>query len=396
MSSDRIAISVRNVSKDFNLPHLKTNSIKDIFTNPLQLLGGIKTNEPQHALKDISFDIKEGEFFGIVGRNGSGKSTLLKIIAEIYQPTKGEVSVAGRLVPFIELGVGFNPELTGRENVYLSCALNGFSTAEVDAMYDDIVEFAELGEFMDQKLKNYSSGMQVRLAFSVATRSNADVLLIDEVLAVGDADFQRKCFNYFKVLKEKKVTVVFVSHDMSSVREFCDRGVLIENNSILYSGSPEELAAEYAKLFSKKNMSDKDGNRWGDRSFYYEAPAATLRKSGNGAIEISAELHVAKSITDPVIGFKVTDASGVHLLGTNSKLENKLIGKIGAGEVRKIAWTIDDVFNTGRYYVEITAVYGGMTQVADWWTNAVSFEVIKENKTPYLVRPQTELEVNVS
>ena len=213
--SDPIAISTKHVSKNFRLPHERASSIKDIFTKPLQALRGNRTVESQCALKDISFDIYEGEFFGVVGRNGSGKSTLLKILAEIYQPTSGEVSVKGRLVPFIELGVGFNPELTGRENVYLSGALNGFSEKEIDAMYDDIVEFAELEAFMDQKLRNYSSGMQVRLAFSVATRSEADVLLIDEVLAVGDADFQRKCFDYFKKLKKDKQTVVFVTHDMN-------------------------------------------------------------------------------------------------------------------------------------------------------------------------------------
>ena len=222
-----IAISVKNVSKNFKLPHQKTSSIKDVFVRPLQALGGSRAVEVQHALNDISFDIKEGEFFGIVGRNGSGKSTMLKILAEIYQPTSGEVSVKGRLVPFIELGVGFNPELTGRENVYLSGALNGVSEKEVDEMYGDIVEFAELENFMDQQLKNYSSGMQVRLAFSVATRAKADILLIDEVLAVGDADFQRKCFEYFKRLKKAKTTVVFVSHDMNAVREYCDRAVLI-------------------------------------------------------------------------------------------------------------------------------------------------------------------------
>ena len=210
---DNIAISVKNVSKNFRLPHEKADSIKSVFVNPFNK--NRKKFEVQHALRDISFDIPKGEFFGIVGRNGSGKSTLLKIIAGIYQPNKGSVTVNGRLVPFIELGVGFNPELTGRENVYLNGALMGFSEKEVDAKYKAIVDFAELERFMDQKLKNYSSSMQVRLAFSVATvLAESDVLLIDEVLAVGDADFQRKCFEYFKKLKKDKKTVIFVSHDM--------------------------------------------------------------------------------------------------------------------------------------------------------------------------------------
>ena len=213
MSND-IAISVKNVSKNFALPHEKADSVKSVFVNPFNK--NRRKFEVQHALSDISFDIPKGEFFGIVGRNGSGKSTLLKIIAGIYVPNSGSVTVNGRLVPFIELGVGFNPELTGRENVYLNGALMGFSEKEVNRKYEAIVDFAEIERFMDQKLKNYSSGMQVRLAFSVATiLADSEVLLIDEVLAVGDADFQRKCFEYFKKLKKDKKTVIFVSHDMS-------------------------------------------------------------------------------------------------------------------------------------------------------------------------------------
>ena len=192
------AISVRSVSKDFLLPHLRQTTIKGHFLN---LFRRRHTVEVQHALRDITLDVQPGEFFGVVGRNGSGKSTLLKIIAGIYTSTRGEVHVDGRLVPFIELGVGFNPELSGRDNVYLNGALLGFSRSEVAAMYDDIVAFAELEGSMDQKLKNYSSGMQVRIAFSVATRARADILLIDEVLAVGDAAFQQKCFDHFRALK---------------------------------------------------------------------------------------------------------------------------------------------------------------------------------------------------
>lgn len=242
-----IAISVEHVSKDFRLPHEMNNSLKSIIVHPFRKRN---TVEKQHALQDINFQVKQGEFFGILGRNGSGKSTLLKILAEIYIPTKGNVEVKGKLVPFIELGVGFNPELTGRENVYLNGALLGFSKKEIDARYKDIVEFAELEDFMDQRLKNYSSGMQVRLAFSVATRADADVLLIDEVLAVGDADFQRKCFNYFRSLKDSGKTVVFVTHDMVSVKEYCDRAILIENSKMVFEGSASETADRYLKLFS--------------------------------------------------------------------------------------------------------------------------------------------------
>jgi ABC-2 type transport system ATP-binding protein len=239
-------IEVRDLSKDFLLPHLRQTTIKG---RALNLFRRSRTIEVQHALRDIDFEIPRGEFFGVVGRNGSGKSTLLKIIAAIYRPTVGNVIVRGKLVPFIEIGVGFNPELTGRENVYLNGALLGFSKREVDGMYDDIVDFAELEDSMDQRLKNYSSGMQVRLAFSVATRARADILLIDEVLAVGDVAFQRKCFDHFRALKESDTTIVFVTHDMDTVREFCDRVILIEDTRIIAQGSADEVAARYDDLF---------------------------------------------------------------------------------------------------------------------------------------------------
>jgi ABC-2 type transport system ATP-binding protein len=215
---DTIAIKVDRVSKDFRLPHQRNLTLKSSFLSMVQPHSK-RTIETQHALKDVSFEIKKGEFFGIVGRNGSGKSTLLKMLAGIYYPNEGSIQVNGKLVPFIELGVGFNGELSGRENVYLNGALIGFSRKEIDDLYDEIVDFAELHEFMDQKLKNYSSGMQVRLAFSIATRAKSDILLVDEVLAVGDADFQRKCFNYFQKIKKAETTVVLVSHDISGISE---------------------------------------------------------------------------------------------------------------------------------------------------------------------------------
>ena len=262
---DDVAIKVDGVYKNFKLPHEKTNSLKSLFMNIGKKRK--KSYEVQHALKDVSFEVKKGEFFGIVGRNGSGKSTLLKIIAEIYRPTKGKVTKSGRLVPFIELGVGFNPELTGRENVYLNGALLGFSKKEVEAMYDDIVAFAELEKFMDQKLKNYSSGMQVRLAFSMATRADADILVLDEVLAVGDEAFQRKCDEYFKTVKQDKTkTIILVTHSMDAVRRFCDRALFIKDSVVRAVGSKEDIANQYTleNLAPPNSMKTKKGNRYPD------------------------------------------------------------------------------------------------------------------------------------
>lgn len=239
----KYALEVKNLCKSFNLPTEQANGIKQAFLNWTK---GVKGYKKQEVLKDISFTVEKGDFFGIVGRNGCGKSTLLKLISDIYSPDSGEVIVNGKLIPFIELGVGFNPELTGRENVYLNGALLGFSHDEVEGMYDEIVDFAELEQFMDQKLKNYSSGMQVRLAFSIAIRANTDILVLDEVLAVGDEAFQRKCFEYFKQIKKQKKTVILVTHDMASVRRFCNKAIMLESGKIVASGDPNEVANLYS------------------------------------------------------------------------------------------------------------------------------------------------------
>ena len=241
--SKNIAVKVDHVSKYFKLPTEATSSLRTALVNRFK---GIKGYKEQHVLKDISFYVEEGDFFGILGRNGSGKSTLLKIISQIYVPEKGSVTVNGKLVSFIELGVGFNPELTGRENVYMNGALLGFSPKEIDDMYDDIVDFAELHEFMNQKLKNYSSGMQVRLAFSVAIKAQGDILILDEVLAVGDEAFQRKCNDYFMERKKSGKTTILVTHDMGAVKKYCNKAVLIEKGLVKALGAPEDVANQYS------------------------------------------------------------------------------------------------------------------------------------------------------
>ena len=248
MNTHRHAVQVKNVTKSFFLPHNKNNSIKTAITQAFKIKA--RGGEIFSPLNGISFNVEKGDFFGVLGRNGSGKSTLLKIISEIYQPTSGSVKHEGKLVSFIELGVGFKAELSGRENVYLNGGLLGFSKPEIDEMYDDIVSFAELEDYMGQRLKNYSSGMKVRLAFSVAIRAKADILILDEVLAVGDANFQKKCTDYFKTLKDDGKTVILVTHTMGHVRKFCNRAVVIEEGKIIYDGNADEAADRYLELFS--------------------------------------------------------------------------------------------------------------------------------------------------
>ena len=392
--SDNIAIKVENVSKNFKLPHEKVNSVKSLFVNPFRGREQMKT-ETQHALHGIDFEVKKGEFFGIVGRNGSGKSTLLKIIAGIYQPTKGSVTVNGRLVPFIELGVGFNPELTGRENVYLNGALMGFSNQEVDQKYDAIVEFAELERFMDQTLKNYSSGMQVRLAFSVATiLADSDVLLIDEVLAVGDAAFQRKCFDYFRTLKKLKKTVIFVSHDMGAVREYCDRCILIDKAETLYTGSPEVAAEKYIKLFNNTEEkaakpADK-ADRWGTGDAKAEEVIVTVEQD---MVVLETKINFLGSISEPIIGFGIKNASGQLLCGTNSKILKTRLGDFHKGDSVTMEWSIPNIFGDDTYTVEIAVTHrDGVTQ-SDWWHSAGSFTVRNDESTPHPVSPRVKLTV---
>lgn len=390
MSTERkTAIEVKNLSKDFLLPHERNTSIKRSVTQLFKKKD--RTVEVQHALRDISFEVKEGEFFGILGRNGSGKSTLLKILAEIYTPTTGQVKHYGKLVPFIELGVGFNPELTGRENVFLNGALLGFSKKEIAEKYDDIVAFAELEDFMDQKLKNYSSGMQVRLAFSVATRAEADILLIDEVLAVGDADFQRKCFHYFKTLKKLKKTVVFVTHDMTAVDEYCDRAILINDSYKVKEGKAATIANEYLRLFNQEEevtQADSTQNRWGAGGAQFSDITA---KQDEEALTITATITADKDMSELVAGIRVISDAGTLITGANTLKSGGKPFDLTKGETRVFSWRIPNIFNSGTYTIDGTIRLNDGITICDNWDEAVTFKIQKKSKTPYLVEPPITL-----
>ncbi|MFZ2038561.1 MAG: ABC transporter ATP-binding protein [Minisyncoccia bacterium] len=246
----QVAISVKNICKRFTIPHEKTNTLKGAFVNLFKK----KNYEIFNALEDVSFEIKKGEFFGIIGRNGSGKSTLLKILAGVYTADKGHTKINGLISPFLELGIGFNPELSGRDNIYLNATVLGLTQKEIDEKYDSIVAFSELERFIDQKIKNYSSGMMVRLAFSVAIHANREILLMDEVLAVGDSNFQSKCLREFARYKEMGKTVILVTHDTGTIQRYCDRAMLLRNGKIAMIGNAEEVGNEYIY----QNMSDEE------------------------------------------------------------------------------------------------------------------------------------------
>lgn len=237
-----MVISVENVSKVFKIPHDIQLGLKGTLLN---MIKGRNKYEKLYALKDISFEVKKGEFIGVIGRNGSGKSTLLKIITGILKPTRGSVRVNGKIAPFLELGLGFQGELTGKENIYLYGAVFGLTKKQIDKRYNEIVGFAELERFMDMKLKNYSTGMQARLAFSIAIQADADTLLIDEVLAVGDINFQKKCYDHFENLKEQRKTIFFVTHSMDLVRKYCDSALYLMEGKLISWGTPSEIVNKY-------------------------------------------------------------------------------------------------------------------------------------------------------
>ena len=327
MTDKQFAVKVDHVSKYFKLPTEATNSLRTALVNRFK---GIKGYKEQHVLKDISFEVEKGDFFGILGRNGSGKSTLLKIISEIYVPEKGTVTIDGKLVSFIELGVGFNPELTGRENVYMNGAMLGFSTAEIDAMYDDIVDFAELHDFMNQKLKNYSSGMQVRLAFSVAIKAQGDILILDEVLAVGDEAFQRKCNDYFQERKKSGKTTILVTHDMGAVKKYCNKAVLIENGLVKAIGDPFDVSDQYSfdnlESSSHPNGNEDEGIVTAEVKDFTARLLSPKKVTPDDEVVIEFSFDLLDDSVNPHIAFSFVDISTGNGLYNDNSMDIPLSG----------------------------------------------------------------------
>lgn len=409
MDNNEPAIIVKDLYKSFRLPHEQASGIKQAAVN---LVKGAKRGgrgyETQRVLEDISFEIKKGEFFGIVGKNGSGKSTLLKLLAGIYVPDKGLVQVNGTLTPFIELGVGFNPELTGRENVYLNGALLGFSHEEMDKLYDDIVEFAELRRFMDQKLKNYSSGMQVRLAFSIAIRAKSDILLIDEVLAVGDAAFQAKCFDFFYELKKSDTTVVFISHDRGALERFCNRGVLIDNGQLVKAGKmstvldaytevvlgqmkPKEVR-ETEKLQKKKVVKlrniqlTKDGSKVENASF-------------GDKLTLKVDLDISEDIDNPIIGLTLWKGGvedGAVYAANNLTEEKGEIGHVKAGSSMSYTVDLPRYINDGEYIVEVGIANDSATSFYLQNRDALRFRVFGSHNPHAMLANDANMQISIN
>jgi ABC-type polysaccharide/polyol phosphate transport system ATPase subunit len=358
------------------------------------------------ALDGISFEIYQGEFFGIVGRNGSGKSTLLKLLASIYRADGGKIRMAGRLAPFIELGVGFNLDLSARENVLLNGVMMGLTPRETRERLDAVIEFAELDEFVDLKLKNYSSGMLIRLAFSVMLQADADVLLVDEVLAVGDASFQQKCADAFREMKAKGKTIILVTHEMSTVHDYCDRAMLINEGKIQHLGDPDEVGRQYLRLNFEK-AADPAALAAAQGSEEVRLLAAWIEdEQGNhqkncehgDTLRMRVKLEVLRNSPGLGVSFILADADGVAVFqfGTPVDDENGNSLELAAGAEVTVRAEIENLLLPGRYFVHcgVSSVESGGTAL--YVHNALDFVVFGgERNTHGFVRIPHEIGASV-
>ncbi len=351
-----VVIEVRGVEKSFEIASHKVDSLKERLTAFSQ-----QEHKMLRALQGVSFDVRRGEFFGIVGRNGSGKSTLLKILASIYAADAGTVRMAGRLAPFIELGVGFNPELTAVENVELNGVMMGLHRREARQRLGAVLEFAELEDFVDMKLKNYSSGMLVRLAFSVMIQSDAEILLIDEVLAVGDAAFQQKCADVFHEIRDSDRTVILVTHDMSAVEHYCHRAILLHDGVVADSGDPEAVARSYLRLnFEHLSSGAGDVDDFGAAPELQMVEAKLLGPDGaevnsvekGDELRLEAVFEARRTIERPSFGFTFVNADGVSIGGVGKDLEDGGPLQLEAGQRVTIEARVENPMAPGRYYAQ--------------------------------------------
>jgi ABC-2 type transport system ATP-binding protein len=362
------AVVVDDLSKTFRIPREQVHTLKERALHPFRRSG----HDELRALRDVSFEVEPGEFFGIAGRNGSGKSTLLKCLAGIYRADQGRIFVNGRLSTFIELGVGFNPDLAARDNVLLNATMLGLSPREAARRYDSIIDFAELHEFEDLKLKNYSSGMMVRLAFSVMIQVDAEILLVDEVLAVGDAAFQQKCFDEFARIRRSGATVLLVTHDMNAVRRFCDRALLLHKGNLAATGDPEAVGNRYLALnFGGEAAEDAAAQRsaeaeevTADDADVYRGDQKAVLTNGwfedehghhtdsaptGGRCTFAARVHFNEALTDPVFGAELTNSEDRRVWAASTERDHT--GEFAAGTDAVFRITFDNLLAPDRYYV---------------------------------------------
>ncbi|MDO4476187.1 MAG: ABC transporter ATP-binding protein [Lachnospiraceae bacterium] len=379
------AIQVKDLTKVYKL----YNRPRDRFLESMGLSRGRTLSRDHYALRSVSFDVKRGETVGIIGTNGSGKSTILKIITGVLNPTGGSVTVNGRISALLELGAGFNMEYTGIENIYLNGTMIGFSKEEIDAKLDAILEFADIGDFVNQPVKTYSSGMFVRLAFAVAINIDPEILIVDEALSVGDVFFQSKCYRKFEEFKQMGKTILFVSHDLSSISKYCDRVVLLNQGEKLAEGEPMKMVDLFKKLlvgqldldtleakgpagpavigtgdadamWTPAFPTNPDINEYGDRAaeiIGYNILDAegrssnTIEKGSECTIQMRVLFH--QRVTDPIYAFTITDLKGTDITGTNSLFEKVNVRPMNEGEIQEISFTQKMDMQGGEYMLSL-------------------------------------------
>ena len=394
-----VAIQVEDLHKSFRIPTQRVDSIKERAVHPF----AAREYRELHALNGVSFEIRQGEFFGIVGRNGSGKSTLLKLLASIYRADSGTIRMAGRLAPFIELGVGFNHDLTARENVVLNGVMMGLSPREMRRRMEAIIEFAELGEFVDLKLKNYSSGMLVRLAFSVMMEADADVLLIDEVLAVGDAAFQQKCADAFRQMKGQGKTIVLVTHEMATVEVYCHRAMLISEGEIQNIGDPGEVGRDYLRLnFDGEGPAEEvlheqsEDVRFVSISVEDEQGSAVSTLEHGKDIRLRLEVEALRDLPGLDVGFLIANADGVDVLNFGIPVgERERARSVTRGQRVVVEARVQNHLAAGRYFVHCGIYRAFEGGIALYEENATDFLVFGGPETRGIVVPDFEIDASI-
>jgi lipopolysaccharide transport system ATP-binding protein len=396
------ALRVSNVSKQYRIYDHPGDRLKETLTR-----GRWKAHREFWALNDVSFEIEAGTTTGIIGPNGCGKSTLLQIIAGTLEPTSGSVWYEGRVAALLELGAGFNSEFTGIENVYLSAALQGFSRRQTEAMIPEIERFAEIGEFIHQPVKTYSSGMYVRLAFAIAVNASPQVLLVDEALSVGDAAFQHRCLRRIKEMQEGGTTILFVSHDLGAVRALCSRAILLNSGAVASDGRPADVLNRYQRIIMAR-----------EEAYEAQSPAGTVAepeapvlldtggpplsytyRHGDGSAEVLSvmlldaglrpielvetgeavylrmRVRFYKEAYEPVFGFLIRNRHGIHVYGTNTKLQEVSVGRVESGEVLEATFAFNCRLGTDSFNVTV-AVHSADGVSFDWLDGAIFFEVM--------------------
>ncbi|MDE6314584.1 MAG: ABC transporter ATP-binding protein [Lachnospiraceae bacterium] len=423
---EELAIRVSNVSKMYKLYDKASDRLKESLGLTRQ-----KRYKEHYALKNVNFEVKRGETVGIIGTNGSGKSTILKIITGVLNPTEGNVKVDGRISALLELGAGFNMEYTGIENVYLNGTMLGFSQAEIDERLDAILEFADIGDFVHQPVKSYSSGMFVRLAFAVAINIDPDILIVDEALSVGDVFFQAKCYRKFEEFKNQGKTILFVSHDLGSISKYCDRSILINKGVKLAEGTPKEMINMYKKLLVGQLSLDEEEEQEDAEINSVDLPEETpkqeviqsnpeLLEYGNKAAEILSytiedsngivtdtiekgtdfvirvKLKFHQRVPEPICAFSIKNVQGIEITGTNTMIENHHIGSREAGEEAEISFYQKMSLQGAEYLLSLgcTGYEQGEFQVYHRLYDVCNLTVISDKNTVGYYDMDTEVRIS--